>query len=227
MFTISSINFITSPGDFVNKGDELGNFAYGGSAVILLFEPGRAVFTVPLEGRPVHVNMGERIALGVQDEPVTQDLPIPGPIGIQKPFGSGIVAPPPIQTPVSLPNIFVKSAAISSSRAAPGERIIVSAEVVNRSTVNGSARMNLYVNGQEESSQGITVNGGSSTPVIFTVSRNEPGTYSVYVGGTQAGSFTVDQFADPNIVLCISGALLVIAFITGLLWILGRRRQGW
>jgi hypothetical protein len=87
--------------------------------------------------------------------------------------------------------------------------------------------MNLYVNGQEESSQGITVNGGSSTPVIFTVSRNEPGTYSVYVGGTQAGSFTVDQFADPNIVLCISGALLVIAFITGLLWILGRRRQGW
>jgi phosphatidylserine decarboxylase len=226
MFTISSINFITSAGDLVNKGDELGNFAYGGSAVILLFEPGRALFTVPLEGRPVHVNMGERIALGVQDNPVTQDFSIHGPIGVQKPNESGIIVPPSIQAPVLLPNIFVKSAAISTSRAAPGERITVSADVVNKGTVNGSARMTLYVNGQEESSQGITVNSGSIAPVIFTVSRNEPGTYSVRVGGTQAGSFIVDQFADPNIILYMSGALLVGAFITGLLLILGRRQQG-
>ena len=98
--------------------------------------------------------------------------------------------------------------------------------MVNKGTVNGSARMTLYVNGQEESSQGVTVNSGSSTPVTFTISRNEPDTYSVYVGGTQAGSFTVDQFADPNIILYISGALLVVAFITGLLFVLRSRQQG-
>lgn len=62
MFTISSVNFVTSEGDQVDKGDILGNFAYGGSAVILLFQPGRVSFSVPLEGRPIHVNMGQKIA---------------------------------------------------------------------------------------------------------------------------------------------------------------------
>lgn len=224
MFTISSINFITTQGDLVNKGDELGNFAYGGSAVILLFEPGRAIFTVPLEGRPVHVNMGERIALGVQDEPVTSNFSTQRRIAVPKPIGSGILAPLPIQTPVLLPNIFVKSAAISTSRADPGENIIVSAEVVNTGKADGSARMTLYVNGQEESSQGVTVKSGSSTPVTFAVSRNEPGTYSVYVGGIQAGSFTVDQFADPDMILYISVALIFTAVAAGAVYLVRRRR---
>jgi hypothetical protein len=126
--------------------------------------------------------------------------------------------------PVSLPSIFVKSASLSATKVSPGTSITVTADVVNTGTVNGSSSIKVYVNGEVENSQGVMVNSGSSTPVTFTVSRNEPGTYSVYVGGTQAGSFTVDQFADPNIILYISGALLVFAFIVGLLFIL-RRRQ--
>jgi len=35
---ISSITFIKKKGDNVKKGDELGNFKYGGSLVVLLFE---------------------------------------------------------------------------------------------------------------------------------------------------------------------------------------------
>lgn len=225
MFTISSVNFITSQGDFVNKGDELGNFAYGGSAVILLFEPGRALFTVPLEGRPVHVNMGDQIALGVQDEPVAPDLSNQAPIGTQPPAGPGMMPPLPVQTPVLLPNIFVKSAAISTSRAAPGERVIVSADVVNSGKADGSARVTLYVNGQEESNQGITVKSGSSTPVTFSVSRVEPGTYNVSVGGAQAGGFTVDRFDGPDVILYISGALLVAALVIGLLLIHRKRHR--
>jgi hypothetical protein len=150
-------------------------------------------------------------------------------ISTTRPHGSsmpGITAAPP-QSPVIQPTVSVKSASLSATKVAPGTAITVTADVVNTGTVNGSSSIKVYVNGELENSRGVTVNSGSSTPVTFTVSRNEPGTYSVYVGGTQAGSFTVDQFADPNIVLCISGALLVIAFITGLLWILGRRRQGW
>jgi hypothetical protein len=49
----------------------------------------------------------------------------------------------------------------------------------------------------------------------------------VYVGGTQAGSFTVDQFADPNVVLYISGALVFFAFLLGVLYITRKRQQGW
>jgi hypothetical protein len=135
---------------------------------------------------------------------------------------SGITAAPP-QSPVSLPTVSVRSASLSAATVAPGTPVTVTANIVNTGTVNGASSIKVYVNGELENSQGITVNSGSSSQLSFTVSRNEPGTYSVYVGGIQAGSFTVDQFADPNTVLYISGALLVIAFITGALFILRRR----
>jgi hypothetical protein len=136
----------------------------------------------------------------------------------------GIAAPP--QSPVSLPTVSVRSASLSATKVAPGTPITVTADVANTGTVNGSSSIKVYVNGELENSQGITVNSGSSTPVTFTVSRNEPGTYSVYVGGAQAGSFTVDQFADPNIILYVSCALLVFAFVIGTLFILRRRQPG-
>jgi hypothetical protein len=130
----------------------------------------------------------------------------------------------PSQSPVILPTVSVRSASLSATRVAPGATITVTADVVNTSTVNGTGSIKVYVNGGLENSQGVTVKSGSSTPVTFTVSRNEPGTYSVYVGGTQAGSFTVDQFADPNMILYISVALILIALAGGAVYIM-RRRQ--
>jgi len=131
----------------------------------------------------------------------------------------------PSQSPVILPTVSVKSASLSASKVAPGTTITVTADVVNTSTVNGTSSIKVYVNGELENSQGVTVKSGSSTPVTFTVSRNEPGTYSVYVGGTQAGSFTVDQFADPNMILYISVALILIALAVGAIYFLRRKQS--
>jgi len=130
----------------------------------------------------------------------------------------------PSQSPVILPTVSVKSASLSATKVAPGTTITVTADVVNTSTVNGTSSIKVYVNGGLENSQGVTVKSGSNTPVTFTVSRNEPGTYSVYVGGTRAGSFTVDQFADPNMILYISVALIFFALAGGAVYIM-RRRQ--
>ena len=138
----------------------------------------------------------------------------------------GLTASPP-QSPVILPTVSVRSASLSATKVAPGTPITVTADVVNTGTVNGSSSIKVYVNGELENSQGVTVNSGSSTPVTFTVSRNEPGTYSVYVGGIQAGSFTVDQFADPNMILYISGALILFAFVLGVIYITMRKRHGY
>ncbi|MCX6006039.1 MAG: hypothetical protein NTZ34_02110, partial [Chloroflexi bacterium] len=140
------------------------------------------------------------------------------------PHGSsmpGLTAAPP-QGPVSLPTVSVRSASLSATRVAPGTPITVTADVVNTGTVNGSGSIKVYVNGELENSQGVTVNSGSSTPVTFNVSRNEPGTYSVYVGGTNAGSFTVDQFT-PETILIISGALVLFALILGIVYTIRRR----
>lgn len=65
MFTISSIEFIRQVGDVVKKGDELGHFAYGGSAIILLFESNRVEFSIPLDEKSVHVHMGEKLGFSI------------------------------------------------------------------------------------------------------------------------------------------------------------------
>jgi hypothetical protein len=130
------------------------------------------------------------------------------------------------QGPVSLPSVSVQSASLSVAKIAPGTPVTVTANVANTGAINGTSRITLYVNGQEESSQGITINSGSNTPVTFSVRRNEPGTYSVYVGGTNAGSFTVDALADPNIILYISGALILFAFAIGVIYTTRKRQQG-
>jgi len=128
-------------------------------------------------------------------------------------------------SPVSMPNIVVQSATLSAAKVAPGEAVTITANLANKGTVNGTSAVKVYVNGQEEAIQGVTVNSGSNRPVSFTLSRNEPGTYTVYVGGTPAGSFTVEQTVDPNVILLISAALFLSGLVLGVIYI--RRRQSY
>jgi hypothetical protein len=127
--------------------------------------------------------------------------------------------------PVPLPIIIVQSASLSSYKVSPGTPVTVTADVVNRGTVNGSSRIKLYVDGEEDSSQGITVESGGNRPVYFTVTRNQPGTYSVYVGGVQAGSFVVAEYIDPDIILLISLLLILASLVLGLIYVWRRRQQ--
>jgi hypothetical protein len=128
------------------------------------------------------------------------------------------------QKPMSLSNISVKSASLSATRVTPGTPVTVTANLANTGTGNGTANIKVYVNGAEESSQGVTVNSGGASTITFDVSRNEPGVYTVYVGGANAGSFTVDQFT-PGSVLFISSALVFFALVIGVIY-MTRRRTG-
>lgn len=131
------------------------------------------------------------------------------------------VTPP--APPVILLNISVQGARLSTTSVSPGKPVTVTADITNKSAVNGNKRVTLYVNGQVETTQGVTVNSGSSTQLTFSISRNEPGDYSVYVDGVPAGSFKVDDLADSNIILIISGALILIALVLGAIYFVGRR----
>jgi len=65
--TISSVNMSKKTGDTVNKGDEIGFFAYGGSAIVLLFEPDQLQSAIydktenPYSYRSIGVSMGQEI----------------------------------------------------------------------------------------------------------------------------------------------------------------------
>ena len=71
---VGSINFTAHEGQHVNKGDELGYFAFGGSTVIVLFKKGTVVFDSDIlynSRKPIEtlVHMGYRV--GVHSSTVT------------------------------------------------------------------------------------------------------------------------------------------------------------
>jgi archaellum component FlaG (FlaF/FlaG flagellin family) len=100
----------------------------------------------------------------------------------------------------------------------------VTADIANKSTVNGNKQITVYVNGEIETTQGLTLNSGDSSKLTFNVSRSEPGTYKVYVDGAPAGSFKVEAVTASDAILIASVAFLAIAFVCGLF--IMRRRQG-
>ncbi len=128
------------------------------------------------------------------------------------------------QGPAAIANITVQSASLSASKAAPRAPVAVTATVANTGTADGSAQIKLYVNDHEVADQGVTLGSGSKTSIKFTVSAVEPGAYSVYVGGTPAGTFTVDSFSDPNLILYISGTLILLALLGGSVYLLIRKQ---
>lgn len=156
--------------------------------------------------------------------PIIAEIPLPR----QPASHSSTVSPRPWEpNTVQLPNITVQSATLSASKVMPGTPVKVTAMVANRGTVNGSTRITLYVNGQEENTFGVAVNSGSTAPVQFSVSRDRPGSYSVYVSGTAAGSFTVEEIIDPNLVLMLSSALVFTALMLCVIYIRRKQRENY
>ncbi len=135
----------------------------------------------------------------------------------------GIGAVAPSTRPFILSNIVVQSATVAAARVSPGEKVDVTATVANRGGSNGTSKVTLYINGQEAESKGITLSSGESTQVHFSVSQNDPGTYSIYVNGVPAGSFTVDLFTNNDILIYSIIALFTIGII-GVLYLVFKRR---
>ena len=132
----------------------------------------------------------------------------------------------PSLTPVPLASIVVQSASLSTKAVTPGTPVTVTADITNKSAVNGVKKVTLYVNGQVESTQGVTVSSGSSSKLTFNVSRSEPGDYNVYVDGVPAGNFKVEMITGNDSILIFSAFLIALAFIFGLVMLWRRQRTG-
>jgi len=126
--------------------------------------------------------------------------------------------------PVSLPIIQTSSASLSAKIVTPGTPVTVTADIINKSTINGNKKVTLYVNGQVESTQGVTVNSGSSSKLTFNVTRSEPGEYNVYVDGVPAGSFKVEMVTGNDGILIFSIALTALAFVFAMVMLWRRQR---
>jgi len=132
--------------------------------------------------------------------------------------GFGTTAPPS-----NPPIVGVSSATVAATRVTPGEKVDVSATISNKGGSSGTSKVTLFINGSEEESKGVTLASGESATVHFSVSRSDPGTYTVNVNNIPAGSFTVDQFKNNDALIYGVIALFIIG-IAGILYLLIRKR---
>ena len=146
--------------------------------------------------------------------------------GGQTSHGSSMSGSMTYAPPVSLPNLQIQSASLSAKAVTPGTPVTVTADIANKSTVNGNKKVTLYVNGQVETTQAVTVNSGGSSKLTFNVSRSEPGDYTIYVDGVPAGSFKVELFRESDGILILSASLVAIAFIAGMVMLWRRQQRG-
>ena len=80
--------------------------------------------------------------------------------------------------------------AINPAQMEVGEPVTISAIVQNTGELEGSYTLTLKINGEIEQSTEVTLAGGESRQVSFTVVKNEPGTYAVAIDGL-TGKFIV------------------------------------
>jgi hypothetical protein len=92
--------------------------------------------------------------------------------------------------------------------------VTITTNVVNSGQEAGNYDVVLRINGKPEQNKMVSVGPGGTYPVKFTVTKSQPGTYAVNIGGQQA-TFTV--LGDAKIVRTpVNGGLIAI-FIMSLL----------
>jgi hypothetical protein len=136
-----------------------------------------------------------------------------------------LVSVPPAETseptpPAPAPAHFVASGlSVTPAEVKAGETVTVSLNVANDGEESGSYTVELKINGQTTDSKAVTLSGGQSEQVSFTVSASAAGTYDTSASGL-SGSFTVEESSNWWIYLIIAAVVI----LGGVLVFLVRRR---
>ncbi len=110
----------------------------------------------------------------------------------------------------------------------PGETVTITVLVANTGGESGSYTVVLKINGVKEAEERITVAAGGTETVAFSVTREEPGNYTVDVDGL-SGSFTVVALVKPaGVNWPVLGGVIGGVIVVGLIiYFLVRRRAAW
>jgi hypothetical protein len=99
-------------------------------------------------------------------------------------------------TPLKPAEFILSDLTITPAEVEPGKEITNSVKVTNVGDLEGTHTVDLLVNGVKEQSKTVTLAGGVSTKVSFSVTKSTAGSYAVKVGAL-TGSFTAVKPLTP------------------------------
>jgi len=149
----------------------------------------------------------------------------PGPYAIAV---GGLSATLVVSSPPAPAAFVTKSLDLSSGRANVGDSVLATAIVANTGDVSGTFTVALTVDGKVRDSRSVTLAGGSTEKVVFTVREDAPGTYILGVGG-RSGTLVVAALptkrgGDPNWWLIGGMVAVFVALVTATVLTFNHRR---
>ena len=122
--------------------------------------------------------------------------------------------PPTTQLPPA--DIQLRSLSVSPGETQAGQPVTVLASMVNNGASAGSYNVALRINGRVEQQRMVEVSPGAAYPVKFTVTRSQPGTYTVAIDNQKAsftvlGGSTSGSSASGGLIALIAIAVLILA----------------
>jgi hypothetical protein len=134
-------------------------------------------------------------------------------------------APP---RPLNPAQLSVKYLSVSPQQTTAGQPVTITTNVVNTGYEAGNYNVLLEINGQVEQTKIVSVGAQGTQPVKFTVTKAEPGTYTVNIGDQKVSFVVTGAGSRPGAGmgegLLFVAATAVIAVLVVLLIIVARRR---
>jgi hypothetical protein len=170
-----------------------------------------------------HISYGNLISFSLLSLRYAHIVLPPAP---QAPTGPGSYSPP-IQLPRLLnpANMSVMYLSINPQQATANQPVTISTNVVNTGDEGGNYSIALKVNGEVVETRMVSVGPQATQPIKFTVTRTQPGTYTVAILD-KSGSFTVlgaSTSAGSKTVGIIILALVGILIVASVVVLLIRR----
>ncbi len=122
-------------------------------------------------------------------------------------------------------NVQFSNLRISPESVSPEEPVTISVDITNLGENQVACPVTLRVNGVLKNSETITLDGGETETVEFTVTEGVPGTYDVEVDG-QTGSFEVIEHeeGEPSGAPVLGIVMMAIVAVSVVLLLYGRRK---
>jgi PKD repeat protein len=114
------------------------------------------------------------------------------------------------------PSFSISNLLISPEQAQPNQQVEISVNIANIGGATGTYTAALYINGQLENSDTVSVGAGSTREVMFDVTRGEAGTYNVSFAGLQ-GQFAVVATPLFGTGLGTGGIIAIIVIVIALI----------
>jgi hypothetical protein len=154
-------------------------------------------------------------SLGDADGVANGTIVDPGGPAVPVPVSSAPLHVSPTLPQLKPAQVSLQYLSIYPKQATADQPVTITTNVVNTGDQAGSLNVALKINGQVEQTRMVSVGPQATQPVKFTVSRSQPGTYSIDVGG-QKGSFTINGTGGTN-GTPVNGGLIILVVLAVLI----------